>query len=359
MLDRIFEDMTPEKIRDNIMQRFGNKINTLEGSFASDMAAAAALEISKLYQAMDSYLMAAAFVDETSGEYLVQECADYGITRKPAAAAKGSIIVNATGGTLIKKGSALISESGVAFTTDVTVSIPKTGTANIPITAAIATVISIPASMQLSFVPSVSGVTAVSHGGILGGADEETDAALYARLKQRRQDAAASGNAADYKRWALECDGIGAARVIPLANGAGTVKVLVASTTYAPVDAATVAAVKAYIDSMKPIGATVTVASGMVQILQVDCVIRRDDAVELSSVQAEFRERLQAHYNTLTFNYDVLTLSAIGHILMQCSGVKDVINVKINNAEENADIGNISILCADSATVSDELGGRV
>lgn len=359
MRDRIFGDKTPEKIRNNILGRIGNRINTLEGSFASDIVAPVSLEMSNFYQAMDDFLMAAAFPDETSGEYLVLDCKDYGITRKPAAAAKGNITVTGADGTPIKKGASLISENGVAFTTDAAVSIPKTGTANIPITAAIATVINIPASMQLSFVPPISGVTAVSHGGILGGADEETDAALYARLAQRRQDAPASGNPADYKRWALECAGIGAARVIPVADGAGTVKVLVASTTYAPVDAATVAAVKAHIDFMKPIGATVTVASGMVQILQVDCVIRRDDAVELSSVQAEFRRRLQAYYDTLTFDYDVLTLSAIGHILLQCAGVMDVISVKINGAAENADIGNMGILRADSATVRDESGGKV
>ena len=71
----------------------------------------------------------------------------------------------------------------------------------------------------------------------------------------------ASGNINHYKQWARSVSGVGNAAVLPLWDGNGTVKVVVASEENEPLDEAIVSKVAQYIESVRPIGAEVTVVS--------------------------------------------------------------------------------------------------
>ena len=63
---RVFEDITPESIKAAILAEAGESLETREGSFLDSMAGPAALEIWKVYQAMNA-VVSIAFVDESSG----------------------------------------------------------------------------------------------------------------------------------------------------------------------------------------------------------------------------------------------------------------------------------------------------
>ncbi|SEU20227.1 Baseplate J-like protein, partial [Enterocloster clostridioformis] len=54
------------------------------------------------------------------------------------------------------------------------------------------------------------------------GSDEESTKALLERYLTKVQKPSTSGNRYDYYNWAMECEGIGAAKVFPLANGCRT-----------------------------------------------------------------------------------------------------------------------------------------
>ena len=77
----MYEDITPESIRQEILANLGAEVDKREGGFASDMAAPVALELWKLYDSLNAVLPIA-FVDESSGEYIDKRCGDYGIVRK-------------------------------------------------------------------------------------------------------------------------------------------------------------------------------------------------------------------------------------------------------------------------------------
>lgn len=62
----MFEDITPESIKAAILAEAGESLETREGSFLDSMAGPAALEIWKVYQAMNA-VVSIAFVDESSG----------------------------------------------------------------------------------------------------------------------------------------------------------------------------------------------------------------------------------------------------------------------------------------------------
>lgn len=100
-----------------------------------------------------------------------------------------------------------------------------------------------------------------SRSGTNSGVDEETKAEHITRLLQRTQNPPGSGNIADYERWALEISGVGRAWGYDAEDwlGAGTAAVVIASAELEVVAAATKTEVETYIESVKPLGASIDV----------------------------------------------------------------------------------------------------
>jgi len=85
----------------------------------------------------------------------------------------------------------------------------------------------------------------------------ETDSALLARLLDVIRHPPAGGNKYDYVRWAMSIDDVAAAYCFPLAQGDGTVDVIILAnkaTTGSEIPSGTlINTVKAYIDSVRPV----------------------------------------------------------------------------------------------------------
>lgn len=82
----------------------------------------------------------------------------------------------------------------------------------------------------------------------------ETDAELLARLMLDTQTPIGGGNQYDYVRWALEVDGVKAAKCIGQGQGLGTVDVVIlASGASETPDQALIDAVTAYIEDIMPV----------------------------------------------------------------------------------------------------------
>lgn len=202
--------------------------------------------------------------DTAEAEYLERWCSIWGITRKAAAEATGSVSFVVQAGAVIASGTLLQALDGVQYQT--------TADATVVALTATAPVISVlPAAasnrttgQSLSLVSPVVGVqsTAVA-GDLVGGADVETDDALRDRLLSRIQQPPQGGAASDYVSWALEVPGVTRAWVYPAELGLGTVTVrFVRDDDASPIpDAGEVAAVQAYIDALRPVTAQVTVVA--------------------------------------------------------------------------------------------------
>ena len=65
----MYEDITAESIRENILDAMPESIDKREGSYTSDMVAPMSVELWKLYTALNA-VIPIAFIDETSGEYI-------------------------------------------------------------------------------------------------------------------------------------------------------------------------------------------------------------------------------------------------------------------------------------------------
>lgn len=107
-----------------------------------------------------------------------------------------------------------------------------------------------------------------------GGYDAEVDIDYRNRYYERLREPTTSGNIYHYKRWAKQVNGIGEARIIPIWQGANTVKVIVIGQDRLPTTQEIVDNVQKYIDPDKkgigegvaPIGAKCTVVSGKAKI---------------------------------------------------------------------------------------------
>lgn len=205
--------------------------------------------------------------DTAEAEYLERWCSIWGINRKLAAPAIGTVTFTVQAGSLIPSGTLLQALDGVQYQTsaDATVS---ASTATASVTALVPAAAGNRATGQnLTLVSPVVGVQSTATAGLLsGGADVETDDALRARLLARIQQPPHGGASYDYTAWALEVPGVTRAWVYPAEQGLGTVTVRFVrdndgtGTAIIP-DAGEVAAVQAYIDARRPVTAQLTVVA--------------------------------------------------------------------------------------------------
>ncbi|EPR12505.1 baseplate J/gp47 family protein [Ruminiclostridium papyrosolvens] len=333
----MYEDLTAESIKSDLIGRLSTDIQVNEGSYTNDMISAVAYEIWKVYQSLDA-LIPIAFVDSTSGEYIDKRCSEYGIIRKAGTSAKAKLNFTGTDGTLIPAGTVFLTADGLQFETDETVTITA-GVATVNTTAVeIGEGYNVDVGTITQKLISLSGLSTVTNEKATGGTDPETDTALVKRLNDYLQSPATSGNVAHYKQWALSVNGVGAVKVHPLWDGPGTVKVLIVDNEKKPVDLTILNNCAEYIESNRPIGATVTVESAQELSVNITATIIIDSSTTLDIVKAEFEANLKVYLKDLSFEKYTIVYNRIVYMLLDISGVTDYTSLTINGGTANITI---------------------
>jgi len=348
----MYENLTVEQIKNDILNRISSDLDKSEGSFINDMVSGVAYEIWKVYQSMDA-LIPIAFVDETSGEYIDKRAAEYGIKRKPGTKAEVALSFTGTDGTVIPKGKIFVTSEGLQFETSEDVTI-ENGAASVTATAVeIGSEYNVEVETITGQLISLSGLTSVTNlEPATGGADPETDAALVKRLYDYLQNPATSGNAAHYRQWALEVDGVGAAKVIPLWNGPGTVKVLIVGNNNEPVDQSIVEKCRVHIEENRPIGATVTVVSAEGLPINVSVSVIIDSTTTLENVRDSFEEALRVYLRSIAFSKYTLVYNRVAYMLLDIPGVIDYTSLTINGGTTNITIGDDQVPVLGTVVIS-------
>ena len=137
------------------------------------------------------------------------------------------------------------------------------------------------ASTPLQLTSPILGLEAqgAADGEITGGAEEESETSLRARLLDRIRNQPSGGAARDYITWALSMPGVTRAWCYPGEMGRGSVTVrFVMDNTYADgvPHADDVARVKAFIDSVRPVTADVYVVAPVPHPIDLDLRISPD-----------------------------------------------------------------------------------
>lgn len=180
----------------------------------------------------------------------------------------------------------------------------------------------------------------------------ESDADFRTRILARLYAPRGAGNTSDYKTWALEVTGIGYAACEPLWAGAGTVRVLVAQSARTPATAAQVAAVDAYIDTLAPVGATVTVAA--VTNTTINVVVNVDPAsgfTEDAALTTAITTSLTAYIDTLQPGDDVLFYEIVTAV-MNTEGVFNIASITVNATGATVAVAASALAILGTVTVS-------
>ncbi len=335
----MYEDETPEAIKARILANI-TKMDTREGSFADDMAGPIAVEISKMYSALNAvrYMV---WVDETSGIYLDLAAEDLGMEpRKEGVKAEAVLELTGKAGYIVPAGSSFFTEDNLYFAMEKDAEIPPSGKLLVVVYAnEVGAKYNTPSGTILYSARCDSRLESITNPEPAeGGTDPETDASLYARIVEYRQRPATSGNEVHYEQWAKEVPGVGVAKAKGLWDGPGTVKVIIADDNSQPVAETIREDCETYIATMHPIGPEVTVRSASHYQLDINATLWLKKGAEMEVVAEAFRENLNAHLRQIALKRFTILYNRIGALLVATDGVVDYRDMTINGQ-----CGNISI----------------
>ena len=326
-----YNQETYEAIRQRILDSMTNDIDKREGSFVSNMISPVGVEFAKYYIELDN-ILSIMFLEDATNEYLDKKVYDFGIERKMGTVARGTIKVTGENGTHIPQNSEVISQGELSFFTLEDAWINE-GIALIEVEASdVGAEYNIIQNSIDKFVININGVESVTNEKeFKEGTNVETDEELRERFFEVIRRPATSGNIYHYEQWAKEIDGINQARVKPLWNGNGTVKVIV-SNDNSVVDEEIVSKCQEYINTVKPIGADVTVITPTSLDINVTANIYIENGYDATKAKLDFEENLKKYLSSCN---DTVVYTRVASCLGSVEGIKDYSELKLNGATSN------------------------
>lgn len=251
-----------QRFRGQIQARLPGADMTLRRSVLGVHADVLAGEIWEQYGYLD-YIVDQLLPD-TATDYLARWMAIYKLTPQGAIAAAGNVVFTGTTGTPIPAVT-LVAVNGVQYATSTAATLVGGGTATVGVVATSGGANgNQPANTALTMPVAIAGVAgnpAFDSNGATGGADSESISSQRARLLLRIRQPPQGGAPPDYIQWALDVAGVTRAWCLPLMGGPGTVGVsFMMDGRVNPIPlSGDVAAVQAFINSVRPVTAAVTV----------------------------------------------------------------------------------------------------
>lgn len=336
----MFSNMTYENILNDMLSRITNDVDKREGSPIYMAIAPCAYKLAETYFMLDNFVDLF-FIDTAIGEYLDRICKGYGIERKRATKALRWV---STDGMI---------NIGTRFALRDTTYVIVNKISNTEYIAECEQVGSVGNlyNGKLDNIENI-GVTATLTDIVSTGTDTETDEGLRNRLYVKIQLPSTSGNINDYLNWALKVEGVGNARVFPLWNGPGTVKVVIVDSDM-EIDSTLETKVYDYIETVRPIGADVTVTSPSALNIDIAANVQLDGSKALAEVLTDFESKLREYFKSVVFKDTSISYARIGSLLLDIQGVRDYTNLLVNSGTGNISIGEEEIPVLNDVSLSE------
>ena len=336
----MFERMTYENILSGMLEKVISDVDKREGSIIYDALAPCAIELAQSYLEMSNYIDLI-FLDTSKGEYLDRKVSDFNLVRKKATKSIRKILTD--------KEVVIGSRWAIEDTTYAIISLIEIGQykAECEQYGDIGNAY----KGALQSLDNTSDALALLSDILISGQDDETDYNLRSRFYNKVQRPATSGNAYHYRQWALEVEGVGDCKVFPLYNGPGTVQILIVDSDKS-IDSTLESKVDAYIETVRPIGATVAVTSPTAKAISATATIALNGLKTLLEVKSLFESRLKTYLNDTVFKTYSISYAMIGSLLLTTEGVADYTNLKLNNGTANLTISNTEIPILGTVTFS-------
>ena len=343
--------LSRDSIAERLKSNLNNQANKIEGSFAADNIGAVSQELELMYAYAD-YLNDMHYIDTAEGEFLDRKAKDYGLIRKSATKAIGTVLLSGTDGVVIPKGSIFLSDTLSFESTEETIIID--GKAVVRIEAVEAGLAgNIPVETINKLEENIQGITSISNTeSLTGGTSKETDENFRERVLFKIQNPATSGNVAHYKIWGSEVPGTGRIRVFPLANGPGTVQLSILDANAEVATEELLQKVKQYIDAgngsgeaQAPIGANLTVTTAKPKNIIIKVNLKLIDIDEKQTTIDSVQEALKQYFKDISYHERInyVSFAKITDILFDQDNVEDFESLTLNGASKNILLGDEEI----------------
>lgn len=352
----MYEDLSVEVILERMIDRVkeqNSNIDTREGSVIYNALAPAAVELMGMYIEAQR-IMDETFADTASREYLIKRAKERGISPQPATNAilKGVF----TPRTLtIPIGSRFSLENlnyeVIEKITDGEYQL-KCETLGIEGNAHFGTLI------PIEYINGLQSAELTEL--LIPGEDEEETETFRRRYFQSLEAEAYGGNKIDYKTKVALIPGVGGVKVYSGHewNGGGTVKIVITNSNYEKPHETLVETVQEEVDPISspgegagiaPIGHVVTVAGVNETSVDISMLVTLESGFEWDDVQSSVEAAIDEYFLTLNKDWEnqtniIVRISQIETRILAITGVLDIMNTKINGAEENYTVDKESIV---------------
>lgn len=339
-------------IHDRMLKNISDEFDKSEGSFFYDATKPAVIEFerkNKEIQEVINKLDVENLEGEELERFIYQRT---GIKRKQATKATKTVTITGQEGAKISKGD-LVGADTVNFVSLEDKTIDSAGKITVLVECEeYGTIGNVPAGAIKYFPVSIAGLVSVTNPeSITNGYDAELDESLLERYYERIRTPATSGNKYHYLNWAKEVTGVGDAKVIPLWNGPGTVKVVIVDSNKNPATEDLITNVFQYIEEERPIGATVTVVSAIAKNVEITAKVSLAEGYTIQQVLDKFKTDLDQYRKDVAFKDSYVSYAAVGNILFTVDGVLDYTDLKLNGEMKNIALGAEEIPIFDTVTL--------
>lgn len=339
-----FSSMTYEKLMQRCLARVPTTVDKREGAIIYDAMAPAIAELAILYSTLAGE-MDRAFPDTATDVDLTNKAKERSVFRLEATqAVRRGTFTNASGAMDIPIGSRF---SGGTVNYVATLRISK---GVYQLTCEEAGVIGNAYFGNLIPIDYISGLSAATLGDILiPGEDEEDDDTLRARYLASLKTESFGGNIAQYKEQVEKIPGVGSAKVFPVWNGGGTVKLVILNSEGAKPSDVLIGEVQTIIDpeinqgaglGLAPIGHTVTVEGAGEVPINLTFKLTLNSVTTYAEIEGAILAAIKAYFAALISTWAdadalVVRISQIESSILDVDGVVDITGTTINGSTEN------------------------
>lgn len=325
-----------EVIQERLLSNISDEYDKSEGSFFYDVEKPIAIELERANIILDE-IIDKTFADTATGEDLDRVSLQQGLNRKGATKAKGNVTITGVVGSLISKGE-MVSSDNVNFIFLEDASIQEGGEIDIEVECEkYGAIGNVPVGAIKYFPKTLEGLQTVTNKvSFSNGYEAENDESLRQRYYTKVRTPSTSGNKWHYLNWAKEVTGVGDAKVYPLWNGNGTVKIVIINANKEIADGDLINKVGDHIEDNRPIGATVTVKSATKKSINIKADIIIDNKkFTLREVQEGIENNLKGYLKGIAFKNNYISYASIGNIIFNTEGVIDYSNLLVNGSNIN------------------------
>lgn len=183
---------------------------------------------------------------------------------------------------------------------------------------------------------------------LIEGENETSDEDIKLVYYEHINNAALDGNINQYLQWCNEYEGIGKCKVIPLWNGANTVKVSILSASNRAASEKLIADFQEFIDpgvtgmgdGVAPIGAFVTVSTATELPIDISAtVVMKSGYTDVTPINTAIEE----YFSKTAYDKNIVAYMNIGAIILSVDSVDSVSNLTINGGTTDINLSSEQI----------------